>query len=180
MLETSRLLLRKWRKEDLEPFSRMNSHPSVMKFFPKLLDKSETEKLTLRINRHWEKFGFGLFALEEKLSGIFFGFTGLMYTNFNSFFTPALEIGWRLDQNFWGKGYAKEAATAALKFGFENSLSKEIVSFTSRINHPSRGVMNSIGLCYSGEFEHPRVQKGSSLRTHVLYRISSEDWNNRI
>ncbi|PKA17445.1 GNAT family N-acetyltransferase [Leptospira haakeii] len=180
MLETSRLVLRKWKPEDLEPFSRMNSHPSVMRFFPKLLNKSETEKLILRINEHWEKFGFGLFALEERSSGKFFGFTGLMYANFNSFFTPALEIGWRLDQNFWAKGYAKEAAIAALKFGFENSLSREIVSFTSRINHASRGVMNSIGLHYSGEFEHPRVKLGSSLRTHVLYRINSEDWKKRI
>lgn len=179
MLETSRLILRKWKPEDLEPFSRMNSHPSVMRFFPKLLNKSETEKLIHKINEHWEKFGFGLFALEEKFSGKFFGFTGIMYTNFNSFFTPVLEIGWRLDQNFWGKGYAKEAAMASLKFGFENSLSREIVSFTSRINHASRGVMNSIGLHYSGEFEHPRVKIGSPLRTHVLYRISSEDRKNR-
>lgn len=157
----------------------MNSHPSVMRFFPKLLNKSETEKLILKIDEHWEKFGFGLFALEEKFSGKFFGFTGLMYTNFRSFFTPALEIGWRLDQNFWGKGFAKEAAAEVLRFGFENIQIKKIVSFTSRINHPSRGVMNSLGFHYSGEFEHPRVKLGSSLRTHVLYRIDFEDWKNK-
>ncbi|EIE02599.1 GNAT family N-acetyltransferase [Leptospira licerasiae] len=179
MLETSRLVLRKWQASDLEPFSRMNSHPSVMRFFPKLLNKSETETLILRINKHWERYGFGLFALEEKSSGNFFGFTGLMNTNFNSFFTPAIEIGWRLNQNFWGRGYAKEAAAEVLKFGFENLRVKDIVSFTSRINHPSRGVMNSLGFSYSGEFEHPRVKLGSPLRTHVLYRIHSEDWKNR-
>ncbi|TGL63232.1 GNAT family N-acetyltransferase [Leptospira sarikeiensis] len=172
MLETSRLLLRKWKQEDLEPFSKMNSNPQVMRFFPKLLNQSETGNLISKMQDHWEKYGFGLFALEEKFSGNFIGFTGLMYTNFNSFFTPAVEIGWRLDHTFWGKGFAKEAASVSLKFGFETLHLREIVSFTSRINHASRGVMESVGLKYSGEFEHPRVKLGSSLRTHVLYRIS--------
>lgn len=177
MLETPRLILRRWKSSDLDPFSRMNANPQVMRFFPKLLNKSETEKLVSRIQDHWNRYGFGLFAVEEKSGGNFIGFTGQMYTDFPSHFTPAVEIGWRLDHRYWGKGYAKEAALECLGFSFRELKIPEIVSFTSRINHPSRGVMRGIGLVYSGEFEHPRVPIGHRLRTHVLFRTTGEELN---
>jgi RimJ/RimL family protein N-acetyltransferase len=86
---------------------------------------------------------------------------------------PCVEIGWRLAAEHWGRGYASEAARAALRAGFERVGLHEIVSFTAAGNQRSRAVMERIGLRFAGEtFEHPSIPEGSPLRTHVVYRLA--------
>ena len=86
-------------------------------------------------------------------------------------------MGWRLAAKYWGKGYATEAARAALRVGFEQIALPEIVSFTSVGNIRSRAVMKRLGMRDTGEtFEHPNVPAGSALREHCLYRLSREHW----
>ena len=106
------------------------------------------------------------------------GFVGLTTPRIETFFTPCIEIGWRLAQEHWGKGYAQEAANAALDFGFESLKLEEIVSYTSELNLRSRRVMEAIGMIHSpGEdFDHPSLPDGHRLQRHVLYRLSRAQW----
>lgn len=91
-----------------------------------------------------------------------------------------MEIGWRLAFEYWGKGYASEAANAALAVGFERLNLPEIVSFTAIANHRSRAVMERLNLREDpNPFEHPSLPVGHPLRKHCLYRLSRQDWSNR-
>lgn len=177
-LKTKRLLLRPWREQDLEPFAKLNADPEVMKYFPSLLSKKESDRLAERISAPLEQNGWGLWAVSAAEVSDFIGFIGLLEVGFDSHFTPAVEIGWRLDSKYWGKGYATEGALAALKYGFETLRLKEIVSFTSILNKRSIKVMERIGMkhCLDDDFKHPKLPKGHRLSKHVLYRIKSTDW----
>lgn len=173
VLETSRLWLREWRVEDREPFARMNADPRVMEHFPKLLSPEESDAMIDRIEQIFLEQGFGLWALERKDNGAFIGFTGLGIPRFESWFTPCVEIGWRLAFEAWGQGFATEAAQRALAFGFENLGLEKIVGFTSIPNVRSQRVMQKLGMRHEPEwvFEHPLVAEGSRLRTHLLYAM---------
>jgi RimJ/RimL family protein N-acetyltransferase len=172
-LRTERLLLRRWRDTDREPFAAMNADPVVMEFFPKLLTPAESDDFVDRIEHAFEARGWGLWAVEVAEHGAFAGFVGLWPADFDAPFTPAVEIGWRLNSPFWGKGYAPEAARAALQFGFEQLGLDEIVSFTAVINQRSQRVMQKIGMTSdpAESFDHPRPDIPERLRRHVLYRI---------
>ena len=143
-IETQRLVLRRWNLSDREAFYKMNSNPIVMEYMPEILAREESDGLMARIEEHFEKHHFGLCAVEEKESNAFVGFTGLSIPQFESHFTPCVEIGWRLDKVFWGKGYATEAALAMLSVGFNQIGLEEIVSFTSPLNQRSVSVMKRL------------------------------------
>ncbi len=172
-LRTERLLLRKWRESDLEPFAALNADPVVMEHFPKPLDRSESDAMVARIDAHFALHGFGLCAVEVPGVAELIGFVGLDIPRFDAHFTPCIEIGWRLAREHWGKGYASEAARAAMLFGFEQLGLQEIVSFTVPANFRSRAVMERIGMTRTSEddFDHPSLPEGHRLRRHVLYRI---------
>ena len=97
---------------------------------------------------------------------------------FEAHFTPAVEIGWRLAPAHWGKGYATEAAKAAVRFGFEDLNLDQIVSFTVAANKSSWSVMERLGMTRdpAEDFDHPRLPKGHTLRRHVLYRLTFVAW----
>ena len=87
-------------------------------------------------------------------------------------FTPCVEIAWRLARPFWGRGYATEAAAAALAFAFESLRLDQVVAFTTPDNVASRRVMERLGMARDprDDFEHPLLPEGHVLRPHVLYR----------
>jgi RimJ/RimL family protein N-acetyltransferase len=170
---TSRLLLRHWREEDREPWAAMVADPEVMEHFPSLLSRAEADAFVDGIGGLLEQRGWGLWAVEELASGRFLGFTGLNVPGFEAHFTPATEIGWRLRRDAWGKGYATEAARGALTVAFDDLGLDEVVSFTASTNERSMGVMRRVGMTSdpAESFEHPSIEEGSPLRTHVLYRL---------
>jgi RimJ/RimL family protein N-acetyltransferase len=163
-IETERLLLRPWRASDRQPWADMNADPRVREFFPGTLTREESDASQDSLDAHITRHGFGFWALEEKSTGAFLGFTGLLNTSFPAPFTPCVEIGWRLAPHCWGKGYATEAARASLDHGFR----------TLR----SRRVMERIGMHHDpdGDFDHPNIPAGNPLRRHVLYRISAAEY----
>jgi RimJ/RimL family protein N-acetyltransferase len=171
ILITERVVLRRWRGEDLAPFRRMNADPRVMEFMPNVLAPEESDALVERIERHFGERGFGLMAAELRASGEFIGYVGLSVPGFDAAFMPAVEIGWRLAAEHWGRGLATEAAREVLRFGFEDVGLESLVSFTVLGNVRSRRVMERIGMRLVGEFEHPRLPEGHPLRRHVLYRV---------
>ena len=109
-LATERLLLRRWRPEDRPPFAELNADPEVMHHFPARLTRGESDAFADRSRRRCERDGWGLWAMEERASGRFLGFTGLARPRFEAPFMPAVEIGWRLARPAWGHGFASEAA----------------------------------------------------------------------
>lgn len=172
-LDAPRLILRRWRPEDREPFAALNADPEVMRHFPAPLDRDASDALAERIERCFEAEGFGLWAVERRSDGLFLGFTGLSRPRFEAPFTPCVEIGWRLAAHAWGRGYAPEAARAALADGFGRLGLAEIVSFTHAGNRPSRRVMEKLGMRHdpAEDFAHPALPEGHPLRPHVLYRL---------
>jgi RimJ/RimL family protein N-acetyltransferase len=170
---TARTVLRRWRPEDLAPFAALNADAEVMRHFPAVLSRAESDALAGRIEEQFARHGFGLWALE--LPGVpFAGYVGLSVPRFEAAFTPCVEIGWRLARDHWGHGYACEAAGAVLAFGFEQLGLPEIVSFTVPANTRSRRVMERIEMTRdpAEDFLHPLLPEGHPLRRHVLYRKS--------
>jgi ribosomal-protein-alanine N-acetyltransferase len=173
-LRTARLVLRPWTNEDFAPFAAMSADPKVMAHFPSTLSRAESDALAARISGEIEMQGFGFWALELPGAAPFIGFTGIRAVTFDAHFTPAVEIGWRLAPAHWGKGYATEAARAALAHGFGALGLGEIVAFTIPANTPSRAVMQRLGMTHdeADDFDHPALPEGHRLRRHVLYRIA--------
>lgn len=176
-LRTGRTLLRNWRDEDLQPFARLNADPEVMRWFPSVLTSEASDAMATRVRKRLAEDGWGLWALEVPGVSTFCGFVGLSRVPFEAAFTPAVEIGWRLDQPWWGKGYATEAATACVEYAFGTLGLEEIVSFTTTLNTRSRAVMERLGMRHdpSGDFEHPGIPEGNPVRPHVLYRLERAD-----
>ena len=171
-LNTTRLRLRNWQVEDLPRWIAMNSDPVTLKYFVRTDTKEESEKSFERIRNYLELHEFGLWAAEEKESENFMGFIGLSERFIEGVsFTPCIEIGWRLDKEFWGRGYATEGALEVLKFGKEILKIDQIYSYTARINTPSINVMKKIGLSERPEldFDHPKINAGEPIRNHVVF-----------
>ena len=170
-IETERLLLRPWKDSDLAPFTRMNRDPEVMRFFPATLEPAQTEALYRDLAQELSAYGYGPFAAEEKAGGNFIGFIGFHQARLAVSFCPCVEIGWRLDKAYWGKGYAAEGARACLAHGFSVFALNEVYSFTSLLNHPSQRVMQKLGMQKALHFDHPEIPAGHPLRPHICYRI---------
>jgi ribosomal-protein-alanine N-acetyltransferase len=177
-LRTGRLLLRRWRDADRDPFAELNADREVMEHFPEPLPRQESDALVDSIEAGFEQHGFGFWAVELRASSEFIGFTGLAIPGFEAHFTPAVEVGWRLRRSAWGHGYATEAARAAMTYGFDEVGVREIVSFTPTNNVRSRAVMQRLGMSYdpADHFDHPRLPLGHPLRRFVLYRMSCDRW----
>jgi 3-dehydroquinate dehydratase/shikimate dehydrogenase len=177
-IRTERLILRPWTEEDFEPFAKMNADPRVLEYFPSVLSRDESDQLARKIKITIEETGWGFWAVSVPEVADFIGFIGLRYDDFPAHFTPAVEIGWRLAFDHWGKGYATEGALAALKYGFETLKLNEIVSFTTEKNLRSRGVMEKIGMHRdpADDFDHPKLSASHPLKRHVLYRIKRKNF----
>jgi RimJ/RimL family protein N-acetyltransferase len=178
VLETERLLLRRWREEDRGGFAALNADPLVMEHFPAPLTRARSDLLLDMFDRDFEATGFGIWAVEELCSGELVGFAGLARVSFLAHFTPAVEVGWRLVPRAWGRGYATEAATAALAFGFETIGLDAVVSFAATTNRRSIAVMERLGMTHdpAEDFNHPQISSRHPLCRHVLYRASAARW----
>lgn len=142
-----------------------------MEYFLKKMSYEETNVLYNQIQEKLMASGFGTYAVEVKDTGAFIGFVGLHNVTFEVDFAPAIEILWRLLPEFWGKGYAAEAARACLNYAKNELKLKEIVSFTSLPNKRSEHVMQKIGMTRIQEFGHPLVEPNHPLYRHILYKI---------
>lgn len=175
---TSRLRLRPWRPSDKLLFRQMNADPRVMEYFLAPLNDAESDALADRIMAHQAAHGFCLWAVELRATETFIGFTGLAIPRWDPPFAPCVEIGWRLAYEYWGKGYATEAARSALTFGFDVLHLDEIVAFSATINQRSQRVMQRLGMQYAKDedFYHSAIPRTHPLARHVLYRLSRARW----
>jgi len=144
-LETERLILREWEDYDLADFARMNADPVVMQYLPRTFDEKATKRHMAEFQKHFKKHGYGLYVLEERETGEFVGFTGLNHVDFEAKFTPAIELAWRLDYEFWGKGYGSEAAKGVMNHAFNDLGIDELVAFTVYDNTRTIHLMEKLG-----------------------------------
>jgi RimJ/RimL family protein N-acetyltransferase len=149
-----------------------------MEFFPKVLDRAESDAMAARIAEHFDRHEFGLWAVEVINLTDFIGYMGLSVPQFEAPFTPCVEIGWRLAYEHWGRGYATEGAKAAAGFAFRELRLEQLVSFTVPANLRSRRVMERLGMTHSpaDDFDHPNLPEGHLLRRHVLYKLLRSKW----
>ena len=175
---TERLILRRWRESDREPFARLNADPRVMEFMPGPLSPAESNLVFDGATEHFERHGFGLCAVELCENHCFIGFVGLAVPSFHAHFTPCVEIGWRLSADHWGRGFATEGAAEMVHYAFEKIGLEALVSFTVPANIRSRRVMEKLGMTREAaeDFEHPKLPPEHPLRKHVLYRLRRSDW----
>ena len=173
-MTTARLRLRPWRRADLAAFAAINADPVVMEHFPSVLERASSDALAERIGGHFDRHGYGLWAVELPDVAPFIGFIGLAIPRFTAPFTPCVEVGWRLARRYWGQGYATEGARAAVAFGFAEAGLEEIVSFTVPANRRSLAVMERLGMTSEAreDFDHPVLPAGHPLRRHRLYRLA--------
>jgi len=156
-IKTGRLLLRRWREDDVEPFAAMCSDPEVMRYIGSGATRTRAQALASieAYERDWEEKGYGLCAVELLEDGGFLGFTGLSEPTFLPEVMPAVEIGWRFARQSWGKGYASEAAQAALEYGLNDLGLSEIVSIYQVENHASERIIQKLGMHFDRETIDP-------------------------
>ena len=175
-VETSRLVLRPFDDMDRAPFFALNTHPLVVESLGSSPTREESDAMIDRYSAEMAREGWGFWAVAEGGDGAsFVGMVGLHRVRPELPCAPAVEIGWRLHPDTWGRGYATEAAAASLRFGFEVAGVGEIIAFTTTLNTRSQAVMERIGMRrdVAGDFDHPSVPEGSPLRRHVLYRAAA-------
>ncbi|WP_201604815.1 GNAT family N-acetyltransferase [Psychrobacter immobilis] len=185
VIETERLYLRQWQASDFAVFAEINADPEVMKYFPKLLTPKVSDIIASKCQQLIANQGWGLWAVSlkdrSKENGAFIGFVGLNDTHADMSFAPAVEIAWRLHKDYWGQGYATEAARAALNFAFTELSLDEVVSFTAVINKRSQLVMERLGMMDTrANFYHPALDPNHQLAEHVLYNMTRQQWNNQL
>jgi RimJ/RimL family protein N-acetyltransferase len=145
--------------------------------YPGPLSRQESDAAVDRIQAHFQLRGFGFWVLEIPSITSFAGLVGLAVPRFEASFTPCVEVGWRLGRDHWGRGYATEAAAAAMSHGFHHLGLEEIVAMTVPGNVRSWRVMKNLRMKRDprDDFEHPMLPKGHPLRQHVLYRKKRSD-----
>lgn len=165
---TPRLLLRRWRDDDLAPMADINADPRVMHWIDdgSVRDLDHTAEDIERWEEEWDEEGFGLFAVELLGSGELAGFTGLSVPEFLPEVGSAVAISWRLGSQFWGQGYASEAAQATLEFALQDRGLDRVISISRAGDDASENVVRKLGMVLERETEHPVY--GFPLRVHTI------------
>ncbi len=170
-IRTERLVMRRWRDADRDPYAALNADPEVMRYFPAPLNRAASDASVDRIEDLFDLQGFGLWAMEIADTGEFIGFTGLNPMPDGVPGAGGMEVGWRLARQAWHKGFATEAASAAVDVAFAGAGLTELWSMTAVQNRPSQAVMLRIGMTPHAFFDHPKIPIGHPLRRHIVYRL---------
>ena len=173
MIETERLILRRWRQGDLDAYAAMMADPEVTDWLGGGQTRAEAETAIVGFEAQIEREDMGTLVCERKADRLFVGSGGLRPVREDAPLAPEVEIVWRLARTAWGNGYATEAARALLADGFERVGLAEIVAFTAGTNQRSRAVIERLGMARdpARDFDHPKMPPGHPLRPHVVYAV---------
>jgi RimJ/RimL family protein N-acetyltransferase len=172
-LETDRLVLRAWRDSDLDMLRALCADPEVMRYLGPPQSRRELAAALARQQGYQSDKGHSFWPIERKVDGLFLGFCGLQPGAQGAPVNGAVEIGWRLRADAWGKGYAREAAVASLAWAWASLSTPEVVAITTIGNTRSWGLMKRLGMTRDPreDFDHPALPEGDPLRPHFIYRI---------
>jgi len=170
---SERLGFRNWIEDDVQKMADINNNPNVMEFFPSIPTFEETKAFVERMQQQFSEKDYCYFAVDVLKNDTFIGFIGLSDKDFESDFTPCTDIGWRLSEAHWNKGYATEGARACLDHGFKKLGLAEIVAIAPKANVKSEEVMKKIGMEKRKNFNHPLLINDTRLRECVHYAIKN-------
>ncbi len=147
VVQTDRLVLRPWKPSDIDDVAAVFAIPEVWRYpFGRGMTREEAERFVERQLGHWADHGFGLWAAELAAGGGLIGFIGLAVPTWLPEVLPAVEVGWRLHPDHWGKGLATEGAQASLRHGFKTLGLERIISIFDPGNVASGRVMEKLGM----------------------------------
>jgi RimJ/RimL family protein N-acetyltransferase len=170
-VRTDRLILRRWRESDLGALAAVFAKPDVWWFpFERGLTLEETRSFLERMLDEWNRRGWSLWAAVHRQDDRLIGFLGLSPPEFLPEVMPTVEVGWRLDPDYWGQGLATEGGCAALRVAFDVLDLPEVVSICDRRNTASERVMVKLGMTFDRETDHP--QMGNRIRVYRITRSS--------
>ncbi len=144
MFETERLILRKFDEPDADAIFAMRSDRDVMRFIREPQNRNETLNWLKLVSRYWKTEKIGFCAMIEKTTNKFIGWCGLWRLKE----TGELEIGYAIAREFWGNGFATEAARKFLGYGFDELNFEKIVAVAAPENRASRRVMEKLGMTF--------------------------------
>lgn len=178
--ETERLRLRTWDDARWESFVRDTNTPAVMRWLGGVFSPEQMAAARARLNAYQADFGFTFWAVERKADDALLGFCGLKRANAPG--AEALhgevEVGWRLREEAWGQGYAKEAAIASLDLAFDRFGAARVIAFTAAGNLPSQGLMTRLGMRHwpGHDYVDQRFPADAAVNPQVTFGITAEEW----
>lgn len=179
-LETERLVLRNWREEDWPEFFRVTNTPGVMRWLGGVLDEDGKSAQRHRVETCFAKNGHCFWAVKRKDDGALLGFCGLKRADApGSTVLGEMEVGWRLREDAWGQGYAKEAAIASIDAAFDRFGAERVVALTIRENTASWGLMERLGMERRADLDHDDPRYDPPWRHAIVYTITDDAWAQR-
>lgn len=178
--ETERLRLRTWDPEDERRFYDIMNVPAVMRWLGGLQTPEEWNAAYQRLRDYERDFGFTFWIVERRSDGEILGFCGLKRANApgGEAIAGEVEIGWRLREDAWGQGYAKESAIASLDLAFERFAAPQVVALTAEQNVTSQGLMKRLGMRRREDLDYvdTRFPPDSDYNPHVVFSMATADW----
>lgn len=171
-LETERLILRGWEARDIDALAAIHADPAVMTFLGGVQERNDAWRSLASLAGHWALRGYGKWAVERKSDGAMMGRVGMI----NPEGWPGLEIGWTLGKQYWGQGYATEAASAAMRYAFLTQPLDRLISCIDKDNVASQAVARRLGETRDGTGVLRIAGKEFPVE---IWAITRETWNAR-
>ena len=175
--ETERLILRDWQPGDRAIFLRHLNSPAVMRWLGGVQDEATYATAFDRLDSYRRDYGHTFWIVERKADAEVLGFCGLKRVNAEGARNPGdMEIGWRLREDTWGQGVAKEAAVASLDLAFGRFAASHVVALTVAGNVASWGLMERLGMARRADLDYHDPRFGPDLNPTIVYAIEAGDW----
>jgi RimJ/RimL family protein N-acetyltransferase len=178
--ETARLRLRTWDLADRAEFTRLLNTPAVMRWLGGVQSETEADAAYSRIDTYQRELGHTFWIVERKADGALLGFCGLKRINAPGAgpITGEFEVGWRLREDAWGRGYAREAAIASLDLAFERFNAPQVIALTVPGNDASQGLMKRLGMLRRADMDYidTRFAHPGDINPTIVYLIDAADW----
>ena len=176
-IETERLCLRTWDLQDLDAFMLHTNTEPVMRWLGGVRTRDWHEAAFGRIERYQREFGHTFWIVERKADGALLGFCGLKRVNSEGApNTGDFEVGWRLREDAWGQGYAKEAAIASLDLAFDTFGAPHVVALTVEQNEASQGLMKRLRMTRRKDMDFQSTDVPPELNPVIVYAIGASEW----
>ncbi|AKM08277.1 GNAT family N-acetyltransferase [Pelagerythrobacter marensis] len=177
--ETERLILRDWREEDWPAFWEGTNTPAVMRWLGGVGDEAKCRAAQERFLSYRREHGHTFWCLERREDGEILGFCGLKRSNQPGGPIGMMEVGWRLREDAWGKGYAKEAARASLDLAFDRFDADEVIAITVQRNEGSWGLMKRLGMRRREDLDFESAEFDEQDPFIIVYSIDRATWESR-
>jgi RimJ/RimL family protein N-acetyltransferase len=174
----SRLILRPFTEEDIDPLHQILIGKDVLRYFPKTDPprREQVERMVFRLREHWAEYGYGLWAVESRSTGELMGRSGLQYLPE----TDEVEVDFILGRKFWGQGFATEAGRTGVRYGFEALAVKNIVGIVHLENGASQRVLEKLGMTLKKRAQYFGMDCYRYGIDHSSYEAISRTWENAV